>query len=164
MPGDTPIPVSRCSLGALVPSMVSISSILLIELAFDQAREGLDGGSGIGPGRRDLDDGARGGGEHHQPHDRAPRHLGAVFTNRHFRLELRGRFDKAGGGTRVQPFLVADLHKAAGRRLAVRNGGERRGLSLRVHRRASARICEATLIYFRPASWAPKTVRSRLSL
>src|SRR3954454_1773087 len=114
MPGDTPIPVSRSSSGALVPSMASISSILLIELAFDQARERLDCGSGIGPGRRDLEDGARGGSKHHQPHDRAPRNLGAVLADHYLRLELRNRFDKAGGGTRVQPFLVADLHEAAG--------------------------------------------------
>src|SRR3954452_5197147 len=165
MPGDTPIPVSRCSPGAPVPSMVPILSILLIELAFDQTRQRLDGSGGVRPGRGELDDRARGGGEHHQPHDRAPRNLGAVLAHRHLRVELRGHFDKAGGGARVQPFLVADLHEAARAQLAVRGGGgERCDLRLLVHRRASARICEATLIYLRPASWAPKTVRSRLSL
>src|SRR3954447_25740243 len=164
MPGDTPIPVSRCSLGAAVPPMVSTSSVLLIKLAFDQARERLNGGGGVRPGRGNLDDGARGGGKHHQPHDRAARNGGAVFADRHLRLELRGHFDKAGRGARVQSLLVADLHETAGGQLAVRSGGQSRNMRLRVHRRASARIWEATLMYLRPASCAPRTVRSRLSV
>src|ERR1700686_3315864 len=160
MPGETPIPDRTCSLPVLLPEVSSI----LIELAFDQAGERFHRGRRIGPGRGNLDDRARRGGEHHQPHDRSARHGGAVLAHRNLGVELCGGFDEAGGCTRVQPALIADLY------LSSRCGGGLRsrvgkvlGIRLGGHRRGSARSCEATLMYLRPASCAPSTARSSVA-
>src|SRR6185312_11240841 len=118
-----------------------------------------------------LDDAAGGGGQHHQPHDRAAGHRRAVLAHPDVGRELRRRLDEARGGAGVQPLLVADLDDAADAGRAVRRIlGERGGLAvaaaamtIRAHRRASASNCDATVMYFRPASCAPSTVRSRLS-
>src|SRR3954451_2419771 len=160
IPGETPIPVRTCSFPVLLPAVSSI----LIELAFDQAGERLYRSRGIGTRRGDLDDRARRGGEHHQPHDRPARYGGAVFANRNLGAELAGGLDETRGGAGVQPLLIADPY------IASRDGGRLRrrlGRALRIggggHRRASARSWEATLIYLRPASWAPSTARSRVA-
>src|SRR5437764_8598440 len=99
IPGDTPIPESLCS---FVPWPPGVSSIL-IELAVDQAGERLDRGRRVAPGRGDLDGRARGGGEHHQPHDRAAGDRRAVLAHPDLGVELRRGLDEAGGGARVQP-------------------------------------------------------------
>src|SRR5580658_9443078 len=67
-------------------------------------------------------------------------------------------------GAGVQPLLVADLddppHGGRRRRFCLGRGARRLG----AHRCASARSCEATLMYLRPASCAPITARARLSV
>src|SRR6516165_9626623 len=65
----------------------------------------------------------------------------------------------------MKPALVANRRAATrktGRRLLVTNGHLIHWLG--AHRRVSVSNWEATLIYLRPASCAPRTVRSRLSL
>src|ERR1051326_8957355 len=158
IPGETPMPLSMCSLAVAVPG-----ASVLIELAFDQPRQCLDHHGSISPGRGDLDEGARGGREHHQPHDRTPGDRGAVLAHPDVGLELRGRFDKAGGGAGMQSFLVTDLDGSprCGRRL--RRGFDKVLGGLGIHRSRGANACEATLMYLRPASWAPSTARSSFS-
>src|SRR5438105_2554844 len=153
------MPVSRCSLPVALPGFSSI----LIELAFDQARERIHRICRVAADGRDLDPRARGGGEHHQAHDRTPRHRGAVFADQDFRIELRRGLDKPRRGAGVQPALVADLDGTARRRggRGARLGKVLGGIG--GHRRASASSCEATLMYLRPASWAPSTARSSFS-
>src|SRR5688572_23894955 len=166
MPGDTPIPVSRFSLSIADRGLSSV----LIELAFDQAGERIHRRRRIVAAGGDLDHAARGGREHHQPHDGAAGHRIAVLADPDLGRELGGGLDEAGGGAGVQPLLVADLDAAPNRRGSV--GGVRREMAglavvafaVGAHRRASANSCEATLMYLRPASCAPRTVRSRLSL
>src|SRR5947209_6230226 len=158
IPGETPMPLSLCSL-AVAPGVSSI----LIELAFDQPRQRLDRCRGVGSGRGNLDEGARGGGQHHQPHDRTSGDRGAVLAYPDIGLELRGRLDKPGGGAGMQSFLVTDLDGSprGGQRLRRGFGKVLGGLG--IHRRASASSCEATLMYLRPASCAPSTARSSFS-
>src|ERR1044071_3978655 len=160
MPGETPIPDRTCSLLVLLSEVSSI----LIEFAFDQAGERLHRGRRIGPGGADLDDRAGRGGEHHQPHDRSARNGGAVLANRNLGVELSRGLDEAGRGAGVKPPLIADLYFASGdgRRFRRRVG---KVLSVRIggHRRASASNWEATLMYLRPASWAPRTARSSVA-
>src|SRR5204863_7546412 len=87
-----------------------------------------------------------------------------VFSDPNLGLELRRGLDKAGGGARMQTLLVAD-------RAGAPDGGGGIGDLAGVapmgrwgaHRRASASSCEATLMYLRPASWAPSTARSSFS-
>src|SRR6516165_3998670 len=155
MPGDTPRPGNRCSVGTGC-SFVSETCSLLIKLAFDQIGECGHRRFGLAPGADQLDDRAWRRRQHHQPHDRAAGNLGAVFAHRDLGVELRCGFDKTGGRTRVEPTLVANRHDPARRARLVDRAG--------AHRRASLSSCEATLMYLRPASWAPSTVRSRLSV
>src|SRR5580700_3557112 len=161
MPGDTPIPNRTCSL----PVLPSELSSILIELAFDQASEGVHRRRRVRPGCGDLNQRPGGGREHHQAHDRPARYGGAVLANRNLRVELPRGLDEAGRGAGVQPALVADLdgssslggglRSLAGKVLSIRIGG---------HRRASASSWEATLMYLRPASCAPSTARSSVAV
>src|SRR5579864_6356802 len=169
IPGDTPSPVNLCS--AVLPASVSpASSSILIELAFDQLGQRRDRLRGLRPAGAQLDRRARGRGQHHQPHDRAAGDLSTVLAHPDIGLELRRRLDKAGRGARVQPALVADrrdpshdFRRGTGAGVAGRVN-PRAGSRTVVHRQASVSNCEATLMYLRPASCAPSTVRSRLSL
>src|SRR5437588_1309708 len=155
------MPVSFCSFPTAAPDVSSI----LIELAFDQAGERLDSCRGVAPGRADFDDGPRRRGEHHQPHDRAPRHRSPVLAYLNIRVELPGGLDEARGGARMEPLLIADRAGEPHRRQGLRGGAGRLfGVAVRAHRRASARSCEATLMYLRPASWAPSAARSSASV
>src|SRR5260221_13137491 len=97
IPGDTPIPVSLCSRAGAVAEVSSI----LIELAFDQVRERPDRYFGVASGRGQLDERARCGGQHHQPHDRSPRYRGAVLAYPNFAIELRGRLNEADAAARM---------------------------------------------------------------
>src|ERR1051326_6883409 len=101
LPGATPMPLSLYSLAGAVPG-----ASVLIELAFDQPRQCLDRHGSIAPGRGDLDEGARGGREHHQPHDRTPGDRGAVLAHPDVGLELRGRFDKAAAARACNPYWL----------------------------------------------------------
>src|SRR5207237_9434625 len=159
IPGETPMPLSLCSLAMAVPGVASV----LLVLAFDQPRQRLDRCRGVGSGRGNLDEGARGGGQHHQPHDRTSGDRGAVLAYPDIGLELRGRFDKAGGGAGMQSFLVTDLDGSprCGRRLRRGFGTVLGGVG--IHRRRSASSCEATLMYLRPDCWLPSTDRARCS-
>src|SRR5438067_1031992 len=105
MPGETPIPDRTCSL----PVLFAEASSILIELAFDQAGERFHRGRRVRPGCADLDHRTRGGGEHHQPHDRCSRHRGPVLAYRDLGIELRSSLDETGSGAGVEPFLIADL-------------------------------------------------------
>src|SRR5579885_3418324 len=149
MPGETPIPVRLCSPLSVSPGVSSV----LIELAFNEAGERLDRGFGIAAVGGQLDDGAGGGRQHHQPHDRAAGHRGAVLAHPDLGFELAGGLDKAGGGAGVQSALVADFRGAP----CLGNGGRP---ALLAHLRAATRSWEATLMYLRPASWAPSTLFS----
>src|SRR4051794_41662921 len=104
IPGETPIPVRTCSFPVLLPAVSSI----LIELAFDQAGERLYRSRGIGTRRGDLDDRARRGGEHHQPHDRPARYGGAAFSKPNLRAEFAGGLYGKRGGAGGAPPLVSD--------------------------------------------------------
>src|SRR6516165_12323587 len=151
MPGDTPRPDSRRSTSVPCSASPETSS-LLIEFAFDQLGERGHCRFGLTPGSGQLDDRARRRRQHHQPHDRPAGNLGAVLANPHLGVEQPCGLDKTSGRARVEPALVANRCDPA--RL------DRAG----AHRRASLSSWEATLMYLRPASWAPSTVCSRLSL
>src|SRR5262245_30672052 len=159
IPGETPMPFSFCSLAFAVPGVSSV----LIELAFDQPRQRFDRCCGVAPGRGDLDERARRSREHHQSHDRPAGHGRSVLAHPDIGFELRRRLDKTRRGAGVKPLLVADLDGAPrrGRSLCGRFGKVLGGIGC--HRRASARSCEATLMYLRPASCAPSTARSSFS-
>src|SRR5947207_2805757 len=159
MPAETPIPCSLCSL----PLSVRNVSSVLIELAFDQARQRVDGGGRVAACRGDFDDRTRCGGEHHQPHDRASGYRGAVLADHDFGIELRGGLDEPRRGARMQPFLVADLDGSPRRGRRCRSAIRKVLGDIGIHRRASASSCEATLMYLRPASCAPRTARSSFS-
>src|SRR5579862_924990 len=161
MPGETPIPVSRCSFPEEVAAGVSS---ILIELAVDQAGERLHRQRRVAPGRGDLDHRAGRCGEHHQAHDRPAGDRRAVLAHPDFGVELARGLDKAGRGARVQPLQVADLAGAPDRNGARRRAGGLAVVAVGAHRRASASNCEATLMYLRPASCAPSTARSSVSL
>src|SRR4030095_1120352 len=159
IPGETPIPCNLCSLPVALPGVPSI----LIELAFDQARQRLHRERRIASARGDLDELARGGGEHHQSHDRAPGYRRAVLADKDLGVELRGDLDEPRRGARMQPLLVADLdgspRRGRGRRRCI---GKVLG-DIGTHLRASASSCEATLMYLRPVSCGPSTARSSFS-
>ena len=108
IPGDTPRPGNRRSARDPRPrrrrrARQSSSNLHSISLA-----SAVTAASASRPGGGELDDRARRGRQHHQPHDRAARHLGAVLAHPDLGVELRGGLDKAGGGARMQPTLVAD--------------------------------------------------------
>src|SRR4051794_4974716 len=159
IPGETPIPCSLCSLPVAIPGVWSV----LIELAFDQARQRLHRGRCVAPGRGDFDDCTRCGGKHHQPHDRAPGYCGTILADEDFGIELRGGLDEPGRGAGMQPPLVADLDGSLGAGRGGRGGIGKILGDIGTHRRASASSCEATLMYLRPASCAPSTARSSFS-
>src|SRR5271165_895150 len=164
IPGDTARPGSRCSAPPLCGAE-RVTFSILIKLAFDELREGCHRRLGIGAGGGESDDRAGCGGKHHQSHDRAAGDFSAVLAHPDIRVIEPGGLDKPSGGARVKPALVAD------RRNPANSPGRRARLLYRsfvgrpiAHRRASLSSWEATLMYLRPASWAPSTVRSRLSL
>src|SRR5215471_18310709 len=164
IPGETARPDNLCSaLRHCGPTPVSGS--VLIEFAFDQLGESCDRRLGFASGGSELDDRPRRGRQHHQSHDRAAGDFGAVLPYPDLGIELPRGFDEAGGSAGMEPLLVANRRapaNKAGRRLRFTNKPLIHWFS--AHRRASVSSCEATLIYFRPASCAPRTVRSRLSL
>src|SRR5262249_1704175 len=133
---------------------------LLIEAAADQIGQRGNGALRLGSTTRKLDRGAGTRRQHHQPHDRPPRNAVAVLANGDLGIELPSQLDEPRRGPGVQAALVAnrdgapDRVGAAGAALAV-------GIT---HSRASARSCEATLMYFRPASCAPRTALANGSL
>src|SRR5579884_518454 len=154
MPGDTPSPDNLIS--ALSSRSVSLCfASILIELGFDQLGERRDRRFGLAPGCGQFDRRSRRRRQHHQPHDRAAGHLGSVLLDPNLGVELPGGLDKTGGGAGMQSTLIADRRDPTGGR----GGG-----SVLAHRRASDKSCEATLMYLRPASCAPRTVRSKVSL
>src|SRR5437588_4597936 len=164
IPGDTARPSSRCSAPPLCVAE-PVSSSILIKFAFDELGERGHCRLGVGAGGGEPDDGTGRGGQHHQTHDRAAGHFGAVLAHPHLGVEEAGGLDKPGGGARVKPPLITDRGNPADR------PGRRARILCRsfvgrsiAHRRASLSSWEATLMYLRPASCAPSTVRSRLSL
>src|SRR5271166_1319809 len=164
IPGETARPGSRCSAPAFCGAEPVTSSIL-IKLAFDELGEGGHRRLGFRAGGGEPDDGAGCGGQHHQAHDRAAGDFGAVFAHPNFGIEKPGGLDKSGGGARMQPTLIANRGNPTNRpgRRARRRYWPSVGRPI-AHRRASVSNWDATLMYLRPASWAPSTVRSRLSL
>src|SRR5260370_782980 len=164
IPEETARPGSRCSL-PLLGGAEPVASSILIKLAFDELGERRHRGIGFGAGGGEPDDRAGRGGQHHQSHDRAAGDFGAVFAHPDLGLKEPCGLDKPGGGARVKPALIADRRNPAdrlGRRARVLHRSFV-GRSI-AHRRASLSSWEATLMYLRPASWAPSTVRSRLSV
>src|SRR5438477_3796858 len=169
IPGDTARPSSRCSAPPLYVAE-PVSSSILIKFAFDELGEGGHRRLGVGAGGGEPDDRAGRRGQHHQAHDRAAGDFGAVFAHPHLGVEEAGGLDKPGGSARVKPALIADRGNPAdrpGRRARIlRRSFVAKWFMARpiAHRRASLSSWEATLMYLRPASCAPSTVRSRLSL
>src|SRR5579859_6104109 len=161
MPADTPIPESRSSPRVACSGVPSV----LIELAFDQVRQRSDRVVSFAARGRNFKLGASARRQHHQPHDRAARNDGAVLAYPDIGVEAMRGLDEERRGACVQTALVADFrHLSGGRRrgrLLLLRGLARR---LGAHRCASVSNCEATLMYLRPASCAPSTARSRLSV
>src|SRR5690242_9076013 len=164
IPGDTARPGSPCSEPPFCGA-ASVTSSILIKLAFDKSGEGRHSRLGFRAGGGEPDRRARRGGQHHQSHDRAAGDFGAVLAHPDLGVEKPGGLDKSGSSTRVEPALVADGRNPENRPCWWARNPHRRSVGGAVaHRRASLSNCEATLMYLRPASWAPSTVRSRLSL
>src|SRR5580692_5199298 len=119
-------------------------SILLAEARFDERRQSRDDFGGFLAGRLDGDRGAA--------DDLAATH------DAHLGVEFFDRLHEAGGGSRVQSFLVADGEHADDGALAQRRRIARAligaGRSL-VHLPLSTRLAMVT--YLRPASWAAAT-------
>src|SRR5215472_295841 len=157
MPGETPSPCSTRSGRSLRPAPSP-----LIEAAGDEIGERRHGALRLGAGGGQLDGGAGPGRQHHQTHDRAARNRGAVLAHGHLGVELPGKLDEAGGGAGVETALVADGNGALGHGRGMLFA-RARGLDL-AHPWASASSCEATLMYLRPASWAPRTASARVSV
>src|SRR6201987_4279766 len=163
MPGDTPRPGNRRSVRD--PGLANSASwSLLIELAFDQLGERGHCSLGLPSGCGQFDGRAWRCRQHHEPHDGAAGNLGAVFAYQHLGIELRRGLYKTSSSPRMQPTLIAN-----------RGGPPRHARwcastlgwfvdTTSAHRRASLSSWEATLMYLRPASWAPSTARSRLSV
>src|SRR5579859_5111073 len=155
IPGDTPSPCSTRSGRSLRPSP-------LIEATGDEIGERRHGALRLGSGGGELDGGAGPGRQHHQSHDRAAGDRGAVLAHGHLGVELPRELDEPGGGAGMEAALVADgdaaLDYARGR-----FGTGSRGLDV-AHQCASASSCEATLMYLRPASWAPRTASLSVSV
>src|SRR5580658_9561454 len=159
MPGETPRPCStRSRLPGLSPAKGGGS--FFIEAAGDQLGKRADRALGLGAAGAQLDVGAGTGGEHHQPHDRAARDGGAVLGHENLGVELPGELDEARRRSRMKAPLVADRYGAPDRRRPI-GGGRLAGI---VHPRTSARSCEATLMYLRPASCAPRTALASVSV
>src|SRR3984957_19214508 len=146
MPGEMPRPWSRRS--------------LFIKTAGDQRGECVERARGIGAGRGKLDGAAGARGQHHEAHDGAPRDRGAGLGDGDLGVIFPGELDETRGGARVQAALVEDRDGAPHFR---RPGGWSVGGRLH-HYLTSASNCDATLMYLRPASWAPRTASARLSL
>src|SRR5579883_3462791 len=155
IPGETPSPCSTRSGRSLRLSP-------LIEATGDEIGKRRHGALRLWAGGGELDDGPGSRGQRHQAHDRTAGHLGAVLAHGHLGIELPGELDEAGGGAGVQPALVADGDDSLGCARGWLGAGVR-GLDL-AHQWASARSCEATLMYLRPASCAPRTASARLSV
>ncbi len=88
----------------------------LVETAGDERGQRVDRALRIGTGGRELDLGARPGRQHHQPHDRSPRHRALSLCHRYFGGELEGEFNEFRGRARVQPAAIANNGFASGRR------------------------------------------------
>src|SRR6516165_10380864 len=159
MPDETPSPCRTRSLFGLSPAVEDPS--LLIETAADQIGERGDGAHRLGAAPRELDRGPRARREHHQSHDGPPRYGIPILTNGDFGIKLPGKLDEARGGPRMKAALVANGDGAPDRVGAVSAATLTVGIA---HSRASARSCEATLMYFRPASCAPRTALASGSL
>src|SRR6202041_840055 len=96
-------------------------------------------------------------------------HAGAVLAHPDLGRETVRGLDEQRGGAGMESALVADFGRPPRGGPGVRRIGRARTLggyagSLGAHRCASASSCEATLMYLRPASCAPSTARSRLSV
>src|SRR5579885_2166976 len=143
IPGEIPRPCSIRS-GLRVPPSV------LIKPAGDQRRERRHRALGVGSRGAKLYRGAGAGRKHHEAHDGAAGDRGSVLRDGDLGVELEGKLDETGRSARVQPALVADDDGSS-------RGGALARVGRLVHQRTSARSCEATLMYFRPASWAPRT-------
>src|SRR5258708_29336407 len=131
---------------------------LLIEAAANEIGERRHGALRLAPGGDQVDGGAGAGGKHHESHDGAAGGRAAVLAHCHLGVELPGELDEAGGGAGMQTALVTDGDRApdlAGVGCAVVRV---------VHPRASARSWDATLMYLRPASCAPRTALARPSV
>src|SRR5712671_4694105 len=169
IPGETARPSSRCSAPPLCVTEPATSSIL-IKLAFDEVGERRHRRLGVRAGGGEPNDRAGRGCQHHQAHDRAAGDFGAVLAHPDFGVKEPGGLDKPGGGARVKPALVTDRRNPAhrpGRRARILYRSFVSGSFVSrsfAHRCASLSNWEATLMYLRPASCAPSTVRSRLSL
>src|SRR6185312_8640429 len=135
------------------PVRVRSPRSVFIEAAVDQCGERIEGGRRLRPDGAHLDHGARSGRQHHQPHNRASRHFGSILCDRDVGVVFPGELDEARGGARMKAALVADGGGAPQRRGAVHIGHF-----------TSARSCEATLMYLRPASCAPRTALASVSV
>src|ERR1700736_2381379 len=159
-PGETPSPCRmRSPLGLSRSWAASVFSVF-IEAAADQLGKRGDRALGLGAGGAQLDGGAGTSRKHHQPHDRSAGDGSAVLGHHDFGIEFVGELDEARCGARVQPALIADGDGASDR-VGTAGAGFLAGLV--AHPRASASSCEATLMYFRPASCAPRTAFARVS-
>src|SRR5207302_6961138 len=164
IPGDTPRPRNRRSRATPWSTAREISSIF-IELTGDQIGERRHRRFGLASGGGQLDDRARRRLQQQQFQDLVAGDRGPVLAHPHLGVKEPDHFDELGGGAGVEALLVADRHDRA--RCSIVRRRFRTGRLVggrRTHRRASLSSCEATLMYLRPASWAPSTVRSRLSV
>src|SRR5579883_1003397 len=160
MPAETASPFStRSDLAGLSPAKDRESS-RLIEAAADQFGERRDGTFGVGTARPQLDGSTGAGGQHHQSHDGTARHGSAILRHHDLGIELPGELDKTGGRARMQATLVADGHHTPNLLGAVTD----RAVVVSTHPLTSAKSCEATLMYLRPASCAPRTALASVSL
>src|SRR6185312_2690096 len=135
-------------------------SSLLIEAAADQLGQRRHRALGFGAGGAQLDERAGTRGEHHQPHDRAAGNGSAVLRHHDLGVELPGELDEACRRPRMQSAFVANGDRAPDGNRAASAGY----VAFDAHPRTSARSCEATLMYLRPASWAPRTALASVSL
>src|SRR3954454_22568942 len=101
IPDETAKPGNRRSAMPRSAGAAAWSSIL-IELAFDQFGEGGYRSFGLSSGGYEPNHCARCSRQHHQAHNRASGHLGAVLANPDLGVEQRGRLDKARGRTSMQ--------------------------------------------------------------
>src|SRR6185312_10450378 len=127
---------------------------VFIEATADQRGQRIERRPRLRSGGAKLDLGAGSRRQHHQPHDRASRHFGAALGDSDVGVIFPGQLDEARRGACVKAALVADCGGAPQRRGGIRAVGHF----------TSARSCEATLMYLRPASCAPRTAFASVSV
>src|SRR6185437_15306496 len=143
--------------------------VVLVEAVFDQGGDGVERFARLLAGSVDEDGRARAGAQHHQPHDRAARHRGAVARDLYLGIEALGGAHKAGRRPGVQALAIHD-----GQLLRQRPAGICRCIHEGNSKPEGAQPPSdslATLMYLRPASAAmvtacliSRSARTRASL